>query len=181
MSKACKFKFSALFVMVSTLSACSSAPAKVDQSADVDHARILQAINESAKVIADAQRITAESNNAIRAMSMTEQQRQAYSEAMSYIPPNMERPISMFIRNEELEKAASLLAILTNYDFNVVNPSMRPRSGVLVSVESQGRTAYDVARDLGTQSGLSADLIIKPYSSSDSRTSKHGLIEVKYK
>ena len=181
MSKACKFKFSALFMSLGLMAGCASKPAQPAQSPDVDQARILQAINESARVIADAQRITAESNNAIRAMTMTEQQRQSYAEAMSYIPPNMEKPISMFIRNEELEKAASLLAILTNYDFNVVNPSMRPRAGVLVSVESQGRSAYDVARDLGTQSGLSADLIIKPYSSHDKKTSKHGLIEVKYK
>lgn len=180
MGKVNKFKFSTLLMVISTLAACANTN-KEDAGADVDYAKIMKSIDESAKVIADAQRVTAESNNAMRAMAMTEQQKQAYSQAMSYIPPNMERPIAMFIRNEELEKAARMLAILTNYDFNVVNPSMRPRTGVLITVESQGRTAHDVARDMGTQAGTAADLIIKPYGPSDTRTSKFGLIEVEYK
>lgn len=180
MVKASKFKLSALLMVIGSLTACAST-SKEDAGADIDYAKIMKSIDESAKVIADAQRVTAESNNALRAIAMTEQQKQAYSEAMSYIPPNMERPISLFARNEELEKAARMLAIMTNYDFNVVNPSMRPRSGVLITIESQGRTAHDVARDMGAQAGTAADLVIKPYASTDNRTSKFGLIEVEYK
>lgn len=172
--------FPVALTLLMTLSACATKPTEVKPS-EVDEVRILAAIESSAKVIADAQRVTAESQNAIRAMTMTEQQKTAYSEAMSYVPPNMERPISVFFRNEEMEKAAKMLAMLTNYDFNVVNPAQRPRNGVLVTVESQGRSGYDVARDIGTQAGTRADLNIKPYSSADRKTSKFGLIEVEYK
>lgn len=175
-----KLKLSVIFLAFAGLAACANTK-NVESQADIDQKRILQAINESARVIADAQRVTAESNNAIRAMSMTEQQRRAYSEAMAYIPPNMERPISMFVTNEELENVARMLATLTNYDFNVVNPAQRPRNGVLISVQSPGRTAHDVARDIGTQAGARADLVVTPYSANDKRTSKFGLIEVVYK
>ncbi len=160
---------------------CANSASKSAERATVDHTKILAAIEKSAKVIAEAQRVSAESQNALRTITMTEQQRDAYQEAMGYIPPNMEKPISFFAKNQELETAARTLAMLTNYDFNVVNPGHRPRTGVLISIESQGRAAYDIARDMGTQAGVLADLNVMPYPETDRNTSKHGLIEVVYK
>lgn len=162
------------------LSGCSFNSSDIKQP-DVNDAKILEAINKSAVVIADSQRVTAESQNAIRSMQMTQEQKSRYAEEMAYIPPNMERMLPLFVRNEELEKAAKLLALLTEYDFNVVNPSMRPRDGVLITIQSQGRTGYDLAREMGTQAGVKADLNILPYSTSDRKSSKFGLIEVVYK
>jgi hypothetical protein len=166
--------------LVIALSACASND-KIKDKPDVNDAKILEAIHKSSVVIADAIRITAESENAIRSMTMTDEQKEAYRDAVNYTPPNMERQIPMFLRNEELEKAARQLALMTDYDFNVVNPSMRPRDGVLITIQSPGRTGIDIARDMGVQAGVRADLNIHPYPQHSRKSSKFGLIEVVYK
>ena len=168
------------FIAFVFVSACAQTE-QVKPAASINETRILEAIDKSARVIADAQRIAAESQNALRAITMTAEQREAYKNAIADVPPNLDRPVSIFVKNEELEMAARMLAILTDYDFNVVNPGARPRDGVLITVESKGRSGYDVARDIGTQAGIRADLNVVPYPADGKKTSKFGLIEVVYK
>jgi hypothetical protein len=162
------------------LAACATTK-KAEVEPDINEKKILEAIHKSSVVIADAIRITAESENAMRSMSMTEEQKESYQEAMAYTPPNMERQIPMFLRNQELEIAAKQLALMTDYDFNVVNPNMRPRDGVLITIQTPGRSGADIARDMGTQAGVRADLNIHPYSFANRKSSKFGLIEIVYK
>ena len=163
-----------------TLVACASNKNSGLKSPEVDNTAILNSIEQSAKIIADAQRVTAESQNALRSITLTQAQKEAYKEVVGRVPPNMDKPFGIFEKNAELEKVAKLLALVSSYDFVVVNPENRPYDGVLVTAIGRGRSAYDVYRDIGTQAGKRAMLNLVVYDSSYKKTSKFGLLEVIY-
>jgi hypothetical protein len=171
-------------IMLSTcglfITGCNSTPEK-GISAKEDNSKIGRALVESSIVIADAQRVIAASENAMRTMAMTEQQREDYKAAQDYVAPGMEMPIPLYSTGE-LENAARAVAQMTNYEFEVRNKERRPRKGVMVKVQSNGRAAHELIKDLGSQAGERADVVVRVFSKGEStRTEKFGVVSVVYK
>lgn len=176
--KAVLLKITILLGVASILSACQSTAKTIDHHAE-DNTAIDSALMESAAIIADSQRVIARSENAIRMLGMTPAQREEYRRAKEVVLPNMANPIPLY-HDGELEQSVRVLAQMTDYEFEVRSPERRPRGGIMISIQSDGRPAQVLIEELGNQAGTRADVTVMPFSEKNRRTGKYGLISLVY-
>lgn len=120
-------KFAICVALACTIGACKSIE-KNTVSYTPDNSEIDEALKQSAAMIADSQRVIARSENAMRVLSMTPEQKAQYRQAKEIVLPGMANPIPLY-HDGELEQALRVLAQMTNYEFEVRAKERRPRGG----------------------------------------------------
>ena len=75
-----------------------------------------------------------------------------------YVPAELLRPYDVNIANTPIEQVAATLAHAAGYHLDVVKPDGVP--SVLITLRATRKTLADLFRDLGTQGGAQADVVL---------------------
>jgi defect-in-organelle-trafficking protein DotD len=137
---------------VFSLSGCAVPPVAPPPKPDA----ILQSLSESAQRVVIAQndlaRMSAAKNPAMIPLGPP---------TGVQLPADLLRPV-YFHWNGPIEPAVRSLALLINYQVKTVG--VAPGDPVLVNIETDRRSVYDLVQDIGLQAGNSAGVILNPAS-----------------
>jgi hypothetical protein len=158
------------------LSGCANTePEKV---AHFDTTTLDTSLKGSLASIDQAIKVLAFTKNALAVDGMKPDQVKALRMQVNAMPRGMEIPLTHKTYYGELEPIVRRIAMMTDYEFIVIGK--RADIGVMVKVASNGRSAYDVIYDVGTQAGTRATVYVIPFEEVDPE-GKNGLVKIEYK
>lgn len=162
------FSIAALAIL---LTGCASKPS---DAAKFEAASIEKQMILSAKVVAESKQIRARSENALRLASLSDAEKEKYSELVKYIPPGLDMPLSF---NERIEAARvlQLIAQMTRWDFD--SRGRLPVNGAMVHVNRELAPAFDIIIDIESQVKDRAKVILVEYQEG---SPKKGMIILEY-
>lgn len=171
-----------VIVAAMSLSACASNGSAQDTSqqsasADVNKEQILEKLAEGIQLLAESNRILYEVQNARAFEESTPEQRAQWRNEAYALPESLRIPIRM---DEHTDAEQMLRMIARHVRYEVQGPYGKPpHDKPMAKIESEGRAAYDIIKDISAQ--VEGRLAVDVLPNADREAPVRGVIVLEYK